>query len=157
LQPIYNDLFTPFEAGADNALATEFGSKLNMPIRDGVRLGQSQHELLRLVCADRTLFYKERGVAVAQRDSDSREQARNDASVRIRKDCAQESAASVGIEMVVERLDITLVFEACFVSKLELDRNSSVAISFQFLCPGKLVELEKRVFVDIRINVNRVD
>ena len=91
---------------------------------------------------------------LAQRHADARKQTWHDAAVAIWKHGAQQNAAGVGIDTVVERLEVTAMREVLFVGQLQFDRNPAVAVGLKLPGLGQCIKLQQRVLVDVRIRVD---
>src|SRR6185436_18419559 len=87
---------------------------------------------------------------------DTGKQSGHNATVGIRKDGAQENAASVRVQTIIKRLEVAAVREVRFVGELQFYGNPSVAVGLDFLGLRQGVKFQERVLVNVRIRVDRV-
>ena len=92
-----------------------------------------QHKFLRLVGANGAFRNQQRRMPFAQRNADARKKPGTIVPSRIRKNGAQQNAAGIRIQPIIERFDIAAMREILFVAELQFHRNLSVARWFPVL------------------------
>jgi hypothetical protein len=85
------------------------------------------------------------------------QKARDDAAIRVGNHGAQDNAAGLWIDAVVQRFDIAAVRESRFVAQLEFHRHLAIAIGGELPALAQRIETEEGVLVHVGIDVNRVD
>src|SRR5579863_7638158 len=95
-------------------------------------------------------------MAGAQWNPNTGKESGYNASIIVREYRAQQNAAGVGIELVVQRLNVTSVSEFGLVAQLQFDGDFAIAIGIKLSLAGQGIEFEQRVFIHVRVNVDRI-
>ena len=95
-------------------------------------------------------------MALAQRHPDARKEPWHDSAVVAWKHRAQENAAGVRIQPVVERLDVAPVREVLFVGQLQFDWNQAGIVGLQLFGSRQGVKPQERILIHVRIHVDGI-